>query len=308
MKVKGSQNSVSVFIMLARSAMKELSKNDPLRMAGATAFFTTFALPPILIILIQVLGLVFNPQRITHQLVIKLSEIIGHESVRQVVNTLMSFRKLAQNSFITIGGFIFLLFVATTLFKVIKSSMNQVWKIKMVKRRSLVRVLKGRWHSIFVILVAGLLFTLGLFIEGLQAYMGNYISELSPLLALYFNGVLNHLISIIIVTAWFSILFRYLPDARATWKTVLVGAFVTSLLFNAGKLILHWLLTYNNITTLYGASASVVLLLLFVFYSSLILYYGTAFTKVWATHKGQPIKPLSYAIHYHLAEADANED
>ena len=133
MKVKGSQNSVSVFIMLARSAMKELSKNDPLRMAGATAFFTTFALPPILIILIQVLGLVFNPQRITHQLVIKLSEIIGHESVRQVVNTLMSFRKLAQNSFITIGGFIFLLFVATTLFKVIKSSMNQVWKIKMVK-------------------------------------------------------------------------------------------------------------------------------------------------------------------------------
>ena len=299
---------MSVFFHLAKNAFTELSKNDPLRMAGATAFFTTFALPPILVILIQVLGLVFDQQRIARQLIEKLSGIIGPESVRQVVSTLRGFRNLAQNSFITIGGFIFLLFVATTLFKIIKSSMNQVWKIKAIKKRKLLGVLSSRWHSILVILVAGLLFNLGLFIEGMQTYLGEYINELSPLLALYFNGIFNHVFSVIIVTAWFSILFRYLPDARLPWKIILVGAFVTSLLFNIGKIILHWLLTYNNINTLYGASASVVLLLLFVFYSSLILFYGTAFTKIWAAHCGHPVKPLPYAMTYHLAETTVDDE
>jgi membrane protein len=81
-----------------------------------------------------------------------------------------------------------------------------------------------------------------------------------------------------------------------------MGGFVTSILFTLGKIILHWLLTYSNINTLYGTSASIVLLLLFVFYSSLILYYGAAFTKVWGIHKGTPILPLPYAMHYRLIE------
>ena len=82
------------------------------------------------------------------------------------------------------------------------------------------------------------------------------------------------------------------------------GAFLTALLFGMGKIILHWLLTYSNITTVYGTSASIVLLLLFVFYSSLILYYGAAFTKVWGIYKQQPIRPLPHAIHYQIVEAE----
>ncbi|HVG41427.1 MAG TPA: YihY/virulence factor BrkB family protein [Chitinophagaceae bacterium] len=307
MQGKGITYSAVTFITLAKNAFKELGKNDPLRMAGATAFFTTFALPPILIILIQILGLVFNPKRITAQLVIKLSDIIGKESVQQVVNTLMGFRKMAQNPLITIGGFIFLMFVATTLFKVIKSSLNQVWKIKAIRKHTLYAALNTRWRSFFVILVAGILFVIGLLAEAMQAYLGKYLYEFSPLLANYFNSALNYILSFIMVTAWFGILFRYLPDARAKWKIAFLGGFVTSILFNLGKVILHWLLTYNNFTSVYGASASIVLLLLFVFYSSLILYYGAAFTKVWAAYIGKPITPLPYAVHYHLADDDENE-
>jgi membrane protein len=100
------------------------------------------------------------------------------------------------------------------------------------------------------------------------------------------------------------LLFRFLPDARPSWNVAFVGAFVTSLLFNLGKFILRWLLIRSNLGTVYGASGSVILLLLFVFYSSLILYYGAAFTKVWATKKGQPIKPLHGAVHYQLSPID----
>lgn len=297
----------TVFIHLSKSALRVLLKNDPLRMAGATAFFTTFALPPILVILTQVLGLVFSTQRVRQQLIERLMEYIGSEAVEQVVNTLSAFRRLAQNGYIIAVGFLFLLFVATTLFKVIKSSVNEIWRIKLVKSISLWKGLRSRLKSVIVILFAGILFVVGLVGEGIQAFVGSYIFELSPLVAAYFNSVLNYIVSLLVVTAWFFVVFRYLPDGRPSWKIALTGAFCTGLLFTVGKVVLRWLLTYSNINTIFGASASIVLLLLFVFYSSLILYFGAAFTKVWAAHRREPIKPLPGAIAYKLTLAEERE-
>jgi membrane protein len=115
---------------LFRKAYRELLKNDPLRMAGATAFFTTFALPPIVVIFIPVFKLIVEPRMIRAELFKSLSGIVGNEAVRQMADVLRAFRKLAENWYITIAGFIFLIFVATTLFSVIKRSINQLWKIK----------------------------------------------------------------------------------------------------------------------------------------------------------------------------------
>ena len=295
--------TVSSFVKILRNTLRELLKNDPLRMAGATAFFTTFALPPILVILIQVFKLVFEPRIIRAELFRSLSEIVGNETVRQVADVLLAFRKIAENWYITIFGFIFLIFVATTLFSVIKRSINQLWKIKPHRQKG-IRRLRTRAHSIIVIVFAGLLFMIGILTEGTQAIIGKYVSEISPLLSIYFHSILNYIISVAIVTVWFAMVFRYLPDGQPTWKIAFAGAFLTSILFTIGKIVLHWLLTYSNINTLYGTSASIVLLLLFVFYASLILYFGAAFTKVWGLHKNEPIRPLPHATHYRLVEAN----
>jgi membrane protein len=304
MNSPSAKHTVKHFPMLMRDALLELLRNDPLRMAGATAFFTTFALPPILLINIQVLSLVFNRRTISRQLFQHLATVLGKEPVRQVVQIVGAVRKMGQNWWITIGGFIFLLFVATTLFKVIINSVNQIWNIKMIDNRGFILTLKNRLHAVVVILIAGLLFVLSLMVEGLQAMLGKYLFELSPLAAGYFKGVVSYIVSIIVVTAWFAVIFRYLPDGRPLWRVALAGALLTSILFNIGKLILHWLLSRSNITTVYGASGSIVLLLLFVFYCSLILYYGTAFTKIWGIWSGKPIKPLPHAVYYRLAEVE----
>jgi membrane protein len=301
-------SAITRFAVLLRDAMRELLKNDPLRMAGATAFFTTFALPPILVILIQALKLFLNPHTIRSELFKNLSGIFGPEAVRQIVGVLGALRRMAQNWWITIGGFIFLLFVATTLFKVIRNSINQIWKIRRVNHKTVAVNLGTRIKSIGVILVAGVLFVLGIIAEGIQAFVGRYIFELSPLLSTYFNTTLNYLISIIIVTLWIAIVFRYLTDGKPLWTVSFAGALLTALLFTVGKIMLHWLLTYSNINTLYGTSASIVLLLLFVFYSALILYYGAAFTKIWAIERGQPIKPRPHSIYYKVIEADLDEE
>lgn len=288
-------------------AFRELLKNDPLRMAGATAFFTTFALPPILVILIQVFRLVFDPKTIRFELFKSLSEIIGPEAVRQVVDVLVALRGLADNWAITAGGFLFLVFVATTLFKIIKSSINQIWKIRPAPIKGFIKTLNSRGQSVLVILVAGVLFMLGIVAEAIRVFIGDYIFEYSQSLSFYFNGILRYIVSIVVVTLWFWMVFRYLPDGKPTWRVAFAGAFLTSLLFSLGKIVLQWLLSYSNITTLYGTSASIVLLLLFVFYSALILYYGAAFTKIYALHKHIPILPKKHAIHYTIIESPVEE-
>lgn len=293
-------NRVRHFRKLSLQAYHELQVNDPLRLAGATAFFTLFALPPIIIIITQVLSLLFNPERIRLQLFHSLSGIVGPESVEVIIAILKRMRRLAQNWYISVGGFIFLIFVSTTLFKVIRSSLNQMWKVRVIVPRNFLGGLQNRLRAIVVILCAGLLFLAGLLAETIQALMGKYVRHLSPTFAVYFNGVVATIVSVIIVTLWFAVLFHHLPDGRPTWKIALIGGFFTSLLFNIGKWILRWLLVHSNVTTIYGASGSIVLLLLFIFYASLIFYYGAAFTKVWAVYQGKPILPHSYAVSYEI--------
>lgn len=285
-------------------AFRLLLKNDPMRLAGATAFFTTFALPPILLILIQLLGLLFNRRSISRQLFEHLGDIVGRDSVRGIIGTLRAFRGLAVNWPVAIMGFIFLVFVATTLFKVIQSSMNQLWMIRRSGKHSFGMAMGTRLKSFLVILFTGLLFMASLFTESLQLIFGKYITELMPGIGMLFNSALSIIISLTTVWAWFAVLFRYLPDGKPTWKIAFTGALLTSILFIIGKYVLGWLLPNSNIGVVYGTSASIVLLLLFVFYSSLILYYGAAFTKVWSEFTGQPIKPVNNAMFYVYADKE----
>ena len=296
---------IPILIGLLRKALTEFLRNDPLRMAGATAFFTTFALPPILVIIIQSLKYIIGPDVIRSRLFEKLEGVIGAEAVEQVIGVLNGFRRMADNWWVTIGGFIFLLFVATTLFRVIKNSINQLWKIRPVGKTTAAVTLVSRMKAIIVILIAGILLAIGLLTESAQVFIGKYLFQVSPLFSIYFNNVVSSIISILITTCWFAVVFRYLPDGRPKWNVAWVGGFFTSLLFMLGRIILHFALTYSSINNFYGASASIVLLLLFVFYSAMILYFGASFTKVWASHQQEPIKPLHGFMHYQLVEIKA---
>ena len=279
-----------------------------MRLAGATAFFTTFALPPILLILIQLLSIVFDRKSISRQLFQQLGEVIGQDSVRQVMRTQREFRGMADNVWLSIAGFIFLLFVATTLFKVIQGSINQIWMVRRTGFHKFKMAYRGRIKSFLAILFAGLLFLATLFAESVKLLFGKYIHEVLPSTGFLFYGAVSGAISIIIVSVWFMAVFRFLPDGRPTWKVAYTGGLLTSILFHFGKLLLGKLLPGSNIGAVYGTSASIVLLLLFVFYSSLIFYFGAAFTKVWSDHINQPIRTLHNAEHYEFTDTATDAD
>lgn len=273
-------------------------------MAGATAFFTSFALPFILIILLQVLGLLFDRYTIRRELYQDLTDILGMKSVEQVINTLTAFRRLASNPVITMIGFLFLLLVSTTLLMVIKASINQIWRIRVHSKRRFVTILRIRLQSILIIAGTAILFLISILAEAVKAYLGKSLTLISPDMAFYFMGIVTYIFSILFVTLWFAILFRLLPDALVPWRIALTGGFVTAIFFNIGKYLLRLLLTNSNLASLYGTSASVVLVLLFVFYTSLIMYFGAAFTRVWTEHKRVPIKPRAYATGYILTSVE----
>jgi membrane protein len=272
---------------LLKDAYRQLQANDPLRMAAATAFFASFALPPIIIILIEILGIFGNSRTIRHGLLHQLSIALDKNIALQVRQILRNIHDLPINPVTRIGGFIFLLFVATTLFEVIRNSMNQLWKIRLKEKPRLAFILAYRARSIGIIMTAGLLFSL--------VFLLDTTAWLLPDLA---NRILYHVVTITAGTAWFTLILRYQSYGRPHWRTAMTGGVFTGLLFAVGEILLHLLLSYNNIQTIYGASTSLVFLLLFIFYSSLIFYFGACFTAALADRTNRPIRPIRHAVRY----------
>jgi membrane protein len=267
-------------------------------MAGATSFFTTFALPPIIIILFQLFTLFLSRRYVGAEMMEILAKTFGKESASQIRVTTRGFTSIAQNWYVAIGGFIFLVFVATTVFTVIKNTLNDIWDIRVKEKPGAMVHLKLRARSLLVMLLAGALFLVALLLDTFEVLAGEYLEAILSGSGGFFKGILNELLGVVVVTTWFIMVFRFLADARPGWKIAIIGGGLTGVLFSAGKSLLGLIILKSNISTIYGASGSLVLLLLFVFYSSFILYFGACFIKVYARALSKPLRPLDHAFHY----------
>jgi membrane protein len=284
-RASGKQSELSILGNSLIPSMRLLRRNDPLRMAGATAFFTTFALPPIVFILAQLFGLILSPKTVGRGLIENISNSLGADGAQLVRQVIRSIRGFSSSWYVTIFGFIFLLFVATTLFIVIKNSLDQIWGVKVKEGTGPVFNFSTRLRSFAVILLVGILFLANLVFKSLETVGGKYVENIFGGGSICFTIVFSEITSVIIVAAWFVILFRFLADAKPRWKVALIGGLLTGILFTAGRFVLQVLLVKGNVGGLYGASGSMVLVLLFVFYTSFIMYYGACFIAVYSEKK-----------------------
>ena len=284
--------------LVLRNAFILLRKNDPLILASATAFFATFSLSPIIVILVSTLSLYFKSENIRRQLFSKLETTLGHQTTGEIEKIVHNFMSLESNWWITIGGFVFLLFVATTLLGIVRKAIHQVWHFK---RKSSVKIrysVKERLIGMAMLIIIGVLFLISLLLDTSVAIFRDYLQDLIPGVNAAVIRLINIIFSILVVTTWFTILFKVLPEARVSWKVAFAGGLVTGLLFSVGKFVLGLLLVESSLETIFGASASIALLLLFIFYSSLIMYYGAAFTYAFGKLINEPIRAGKYADEY----------
>lgn len=284
-----------------KKGTKHFLANDPLRMGGATAFFTSFALPPIIMLLVQTMGLFTDRRDIGRQFGKLLVELLGVQGAGTVRDTIRTIRSLQNNGLITAALSLFLLFVATTLFNVIKNSIDQLWRMRSAKRVQIRSVLISRVVAMGMILLGGLVFLVLQLAEFGTHTLNDYFKASYPVTIFYIGAVLNQIVVVILSGVWFLLLFRYLPAARPAWRTAIWGGLFTSILFNCGKQLLRILLEPTQVSAIYGASGTLVVLLLFVFYSSMILYLGASFTAALAVATDRPLRPRAGARAYRIA-------
>lgn len=292
---------------LAKRSFNVLQKNNPLLLSSATAFFTVFATTPIIILLVNILSLYFKSERISGQLFRQIKAVFGESTAQQIQTFVENFREMGSSPWITVLGTVFLIFVATTLFNVIKQALNRIWNIRINPKRKLRYNLRERGRAFLIIMVGGLLFLITLLFDAGVNLLSKYIKLFIPEFNAVFVQTATGIISLIIVSVWFGILFRYIPDARTQWPVLRVGAVVTGLLFTIGKYLLGIFLVGGNIGNIFDASASIILFLLFIFYSSMIMYFGASFTLVYADYTDRNIKPKKYAERYQLTTIEDSE-
>ena len=184
-------NSIQIFSTHLLSAFRLFQKNDPLRLAGATAFFANFALPPILLILIRIFGFFIDRKIMLNQLFDRLSSILEDSSIQQMREVLKNIRGIDHKWYATLISFVFFLFVATTLFAVIKNSMDQIWSIGLKENSSFVFQMKNRGRSMVIIMLAGILFFVGILTDSFQTFLAAYINAASPDFGNFLLSLLN---------------------------------------------------------------------------------------------------------------------
>jgi membrane protein len=291
-----------------KDAFVLLKQNDPLILASSTAFFATFSLSPIIIILVQIMSLYYTDDRVSSGLFGKIKSTFGEETAQQIQHIVNNVQQLNTSWWITIGGFIFLIFVATTLLRVVKQAIHLIWHIKKGKVGRLRYNFSERAIGITLILFIGFLFIVSLILDASTALLHTYLEEIMPSVHVSLIRALNILFSVLVVTAWFTILFKLLPDAHLRWSVAIRGGLLTSILFSIGKWVLRNLLVYSNIENIFGTSTSLVLILLFIFYSSLILYYGAAFTYTYGEAVDKPVHHGKYSESYEMKVINPDED
>lgn len=284
-------NELSILLHSLYPSFTLLRKSDPLKLAGATAFFTTFAIPPIVFILAQLFGLFLSPQKVGRGLIENISNNLGTDGAEQVRDVIKSIRGFNNNWWVITIGSLFMLFVATTLFIVIKNSLDDIWQVKTREHPGILFNIYNRLRSFAIILLIGILFFANLFFKSIEILGVGYVENFSHNGSIFLNILFSEFSSIIIVAAWFILLFRFLADGKPVWKAAIAGGLVTGLLFTAGRFLLRILLIDSNIGQLYGASGSFVLILLFVFYTSFIMYFGACFIAIYSEKKQWPIAP-----------------
>jgi membrane protein len=311
MKANGkgeNRYAVTAFWTILKKAAVRLGKNNPVQLAGATAFLATFSLAPIFVLTIHLLGSVLGKKEIRQRIIQKFSEDAPAESVAQLRQFIDGFQQLWGAWYVDVALFLFLLFGSSKLFILIRSSFYQLWRLKHFHEKKLRFQIRKWLLPVALIISAGVLLMAGVLGQSLRSFLGEAVAEISPSALQYLNSLYRHGVSLLIAWLWFAIVFRYLTDARPQWATVFVGALFTSVLYNLGKMILQPSLSFGKIHAVFGTSASLVMLQLFIFYISLLIYLGAAFTFEWARHYKQTVYIPDELSYYKLEEKRSKTD
>lgn len=277
---------------LLKDTAAEWNQDQAPRLGAALAYYATFSLAPLLIIAVAISGLVFGREAATGQIVGQIQGLVGQDAAATIESMVAKSSEPTTGVIASIIGLIVLLFGASGVFGELQQSLNAIWDIEPKPDRGWLAGVKDKFFSFSMVLGTGFLLLISLVISAGLTAMGNFITGLLPGWDLIAQ-IINFFISLAIITALFALIFKFVPDAEIAWSDVWIGAAVTALLFTIGKALISFYIGYSSLSSTYGAAASLAVILLWVYYSAQILFFGAEFTQVYANTYGSRIRSVS---------------
>ncbi|MCX3264838.1 YihY/virulence factor BrkB family protein [Pedobacter agri] len=266
------------------------------KISGSLAYYTVFSMGPLLVVIISLCGIFMKKEAAQGKVFEQLKGFLGSETALQLQEIIKSAGLGDKGTIAFIIGLITLLLGATTVFGDIQDSINTIWGIKPKPKRGWLKMLQNRFLSFSVIVSLGFLLLVSLGVTAVLDGFSNRLQNRFADVSVVFFYILNTVITLGVVSAIFAVIFKVLPDANIKWRDVAAGALVTGVLFLIGKLGISLYISKSDVGSTYGAAGSLVVLLLWTYYSSIILYFGAEFTKSYAVAYGSEILPNHYAV------------
>lgn len=284
----------SVFLYL-KKVFNEFSADNIFKYSASLAYYTVFSIAPLLVIVTALLGFFFGKEAMQGQIYQQLSHLVGSVAALQIQDTIKNIH-LDNNSYLASVISIIILFIgATTIFGEIQDSLNKIWGLRIKPKRVWWKLIITRLLSFSLILSIGAILIVSFILNALLNAFGDLVSNYLKNYRSYFMEITETVLSLLVTGFLFSLIFKILPDAKIKWRDVLLGGFVTAVFFTLGKMGIGYYIGKSKMSSLYGAAGSIIIFMVWVYYSSIILYLGAEFTKVNAKLYGENIVPNEYA-------------
>jgi len=270
---------------LLRESAGEWNKDNCLRLSAALTYYTVFSLAPLLLLATAIAGFVLGEEAVNGELTKQLTFLLGNEGAKAINDLVANARKPSSGVIATVISVAALLLGATGAFAELKAALNEIWAATPKKLSGVVAYLRDRLFSFAMVACVGFLLLVSLLVNAAISFMSNFSSGYLSIPPFVLQSV-NVLVSLALTTGLFALIFKILPDKDVKWQDVWIGAILTSVLFTVGKLLIGLYLGGTSVLSAFGASASVILILVWTYYSSMILFFGAEFTEVYSRRRG----------------------
>lgn len=281
---------------LVKNTTNAFLDDNAFKLSASLSYYTVFALGPLLIIIISLSAIVYGREVVEGRIYEQLSGLIGPEAALQIQNILVNAHQTHASTLGAIIGFIILFIGATGVFTEIQGSINFIWSVKAKPKKGWLVYLRNRLLSFSLVAGLGFVLLVSLIINALLTLLSQSLTKKFPHFPVGLFNLTNSLIILTVITCLFAVIYKVLPDAIISWKDAWIGSIFTAMLFLLGKFLIGYYLGKANLGVIYGTAASVIIILAWVYYSSVILYFGAEFTKIYALQSGEGIRPKQTAV------------
>jgi membrane protein len=292
---------------LLKASFKGFSDDKILKLSASLAYFTIFSIGPMLIVIIFFADIFYGREAVEGTIYGQIKGFVGVDAATQIQGIIKNASLSGKSHITAIIGFVTLLLGATSVFSEIQDSINIIWNLKPKPKKGWLKMIINRLLSFSVVIGLGFLLLVSLVVTGLVEALSNRLYRIFPDITVALVYGINLIITFAVTTLLFGVIFKVLPDARIKWRDVLTGAITTALLFMLGKFGISFYIGSSNIDSTYGTAGSLVVILLWIYYSSVILYFGAEFTKAYAARYGSHIEPNQYAVWVKQVEVEEAE-